>query len=353
MTSSYEKFLALNTNEQRSNPYVISEIGVNHEGSLTKALELIDQSVDAGAHCVKFQTYKADKLAAKDSPAYWDTSQEPTESQFKLFSKFDSFNFEDYELLHQHAQVRGVDFLTTPFDQESVEALDHILPFYKVASADLTNKPLLRSIARMGKPIIISTGASTLDEVIRSVDFLRCEGAHSIALLHCILRYPTDDQYASLEGINTLALAFPDLLVGYSDHVRSDEALDVLKIANSLGAVILEKHFTDDKTKSGNDHYHAMDYEDLKSFTGFVERRRILVGDSNRDLENERMAIQNARRGVYVTRDLKRGDVIQEEDIIPKRPPTEIDIWSWDELVGKELTQDFYEGDALSPKGFK
>jgi sialic acid synthase SpsE len=353
MKRRFEEFLGKGIKEQNLNPYIISEIGVNHEGDFGVALELIDQSVDGGADCVKFQTYKASKLAAKVSPSYWNTEEEPTKSQFELFSKYDGFEIDDYKRLAEYAWKKGADFLTTPFDLESIAQLDEVLAYYKIASADLTNKPLLRSIAKTGKPVVMSIGASTLHEINRSVNFLNQEGAGSITLLHCILRYPTEDANASLANIELLKQEFPSCTIGYSDHVKSDSGLDVLKIAHSLGANVLEKHFTNDKRKVGNDHYHAMDYADLRAFTEYLLRRERLLGQEGRDLSLEAAAINHARRGVYMSRGLKRGDVITEEAISAKRPPNDIDIWDWDELIGKSLLEDVNEGDPLTPQSFK
>ena len=165
-------------------PYVIAEIGVNHEGKLSQALELIDLAKEGGADAAKFQTYKAEKLASKYSPAYWDTKKEPTLSQFELFKKYDSFNEKDYKKLANHCEDINIDFISTPFDSEAVDYLEPIIPFYKIASADITNKPMLKQIAAKNKPIVLSTGASNLSEIKEAVSIIESNGCKNYALLH-------------------------------------------------------------------------------------------------------------------------------------------------------------------------
>jgi sialic acid synthase SpsE len=168
-------------------PYVIAEIGVNHEGSMDLAKRLIDDAKAGGCHAAKFQTYKAAKLASRDSPAYWDTTKEPTTSQFALFSKYDRFGEKEYRDLAAHCAAVGIDFVSTPFHDEAIDFLDDLMPFFKIASADLTNSPLLRKVAAKRKPVLLSTGASTLGEIDEAIAELRAHGCTSIVLLHCVL----------------------------------------------------------------------------------------------------------------------------------------------------------------------
>ena len=246
--------------------YVIAEIGVNHGGDIKLAKELIDLAKKGGAHAAKFQSYKAHKIAAKDSPAYWDTSKEPTESQFELFKKFDSFGPKDYEELAAYCKEVGIDFLSTPFDLEAVDFLNPLQRLIKVASADITNFPLLRKVAASKKPIILSTGCSTIQEIRSAVSELTNHGATEIVLLHCILNYPTSDENANLGMITSLQQEFPNCHIGYSDHTIPSDEMTVLCASYILGARVIEKHFTHDKSLQGNDHYHSMDWEDLQNF---------------------------------------------------------------------------------------
>ena len=247
-------------------PYVIAEIGVNHEGSLATAKQLIELAHEGGAHAAKFQSYKANTLASKHSPAYWDTTKEATLSQHELFQKYDNFGAAEYIELADHAKKVGIDFVSTPFDDEAVDYLAPIVSFYKIASADITNTPLLRRVARIGKPIVLSTGASTLDEVDGAIETLGVAGATDIALLHCILNYPCENVNAHVRMIGGLQDRYPNHIIGYSDHTVPDAEMTAMSIAYALGAVVLEKHFTHDKSLPGNDHYHAMDVHDLSRF---------------------------------------------------------------------------------------
>ena len=199
-------------------PYIIAEIGVNHEGSLKKAEELILLAKEGGADAVKFQTYKAETLASKNSPAYWDTTKEKTKSQFQLFKKYDSFEKEDYVHLYNYSRNNGIDFLSTPFDLDSIDFLDSLIPFYKIASADINNLPFLRKIASKSKPVLLSTGASNTSEIDYAIDILKSNGCDKIGILHCILNYPTADKNASLRMIENLKNNYNNFLIGYSDH---------------------------------------------------------------------------------------------------------------------------------------
>jgi len=325
-------------------PYVIAEIGVNHEGSLDRAKEMVTAARKGGADAAKFQTYKAERLASRDSPAYWDLSAEPTTSQFQLFKKWDTFGRDEYESLAEHCVAEGIHFLSTPFDLEAVDFLVPLMPAFKIASADLTNVPLLRAVGRRGKPVILSTGASTLPEIESAVRVLEGEGCESIVLLHCVLSYPTAYEDANLGMIRGLRRAFPDRLVGYSDHTVPDEGMTVLLSAYLKGASVIEKHFTFDKGRSGNDHYHAMDEQDLKVFHDRVRFCLRLEGDGEkRVVGSEEPARLHARRSIVTKRAIAQGSRIGPEDLICKRPGKGISPLHWDEVVGRVAGQDLDE----------
>ena len=185
-------------------PYIIAEIGVNHEGSLEKAKELIELAKEGGANAAKFQTYKADTIASVNSPAYWDRSMESTASQHELFQKYDCFDEKDYIALCEHCHKVGIEFLSTPFDEVAVDFLDPLMPFFKIASADITNIPFLRKIAFKQKPVLLSTGASNQAEIDLAISELQKYGCKDLCLLHCILNYPTLNENANLDMINGL-----------------------------------------------------------------------------------------------------------------------------------------------------
>jgi N-acetylneuraminate synthase len=324
-------------------PFIIAEIGVNHEGNVELAKELIDQAAGAGAHAAKFQTYTADKLAAKStSPAYWDTSKEPTQSQHELFQRYGIMSDEDYRELARYCAERGVVFMSTPFDLDAVDLLAPLMPAIKIASADLTNIPLVRRIRATGLPVIASVGAATHDEIATTVGELLDgpDAVPQLTLLHCVLNYPTPRENAQLGQIGVLQDEYGDRVsVGYSDHVRpeDDGTMPALEMAALYGSVVIEKHFTNDKTKPGNDHYHAMDASDLARFTERLALYRTLQGSGDLDLGTQGAAISNARRRVIATRDLAAGETIAEGDLIALRSNVGIEIAHWDQVVGATL----------------
>lgn len=329
-------------------PYIIAEIGVNHEGSIELAKRLIDEAAEGGAHAAKFQSYKAGKIASKNSPAYWDTSKEPTQSQYKLFQKYDVFGEEEYKELAQYCEEKGIDFLSTPFDLDAVDFLDPLMPVFKIASADITNVPLIRKCASKGKPLILSTGASTLPEIEFAVQTARDAGASDIALLHCVLNYPTPEENAQLGMINVLKRTFPDCIIGYSDHVVPDETISALEASTLLGASILEKHFTHDKSLPGNDHYHAMDKQDLVLFCKKVVTYRMLISVEGKNLEIEQAARLHARRSIVAACDIKAGEILTEENLITKRPGHGISPVLWDDVIGMRAIADIAEDELIA-----
>lgn len=330
-------------------PYVIAEIGVNHEGSIDQARRLIDLAKEGGADAAKFQSYKADTLASRHSPAYWDTSKEPTASQHQLFSKYDSFSPADYVALADHCRRTGIDFVSTPFDDAAIEFLDPLMAYFKIASADITNIPFLRKVAAKGKPVLLSTGASTLGEIDSAVDALAGAGCRDIVLLHCILNYPTANADAHLRMITGLRRAYPDRPIGYSDHTLPDDAMTSLVTAHLLGAVVIEKHFTHDKTLPGNDHYHAMDVHDLARFVALADRTQVLLGPSDHKapIASEQISRRNARRSIVLARNVTAGHRLEAADLTYKRPGTGVSPSHWDEVLGRAVTRALEADDVL------
>lgn len=332
-----------------SPPYVIAEVGVNHEGDLDLARRLVDLAQEGGADAVKFQTYKAGALASRHSPAYWDLESEPTTSQFELFQKYDRFGPAEYAALAQHCGERGVTFLSTPFDDGAVDFLDPLMPLFKIASADLTCVPLLERIASKHKPVLLSTGAATAAEVEDALAILETGGAPSVHLLHCVLNYPTQDLNAGLGQIKALARIFPGRLIGYSDHTLPEANMDALTWAYILGARIIEKHFTHDKSLPGNDHYHAMDFADLRRFRERVERyRQMAGGEVKHYLPSEEPARAFARRSIVAARDIALGEAITPEAITYKRPGTGIPARHWHQVLGMKAARDIAEDEVLA-----
>lgn len=321
--------------------YVIAEVGVNHEGSIDKAKELIEAAKEGGANAVKFQTYKAESLAAKDALSYWDTSAERIKNQYDLFKKYDMFSAADYQILSQYCTQLEIEFCSTPFDIGSVEVLNPLVNFFKIASADITNFPLIEAIASKGKPIVLSTGASTINEIKAALSRIGRKNQSEICLMHCILNYPTRNQDANLNMIRGIKREFPGYLLGYSDHTKPDENMTILTTSVVLGARIIEKHFTLDKNLAGNDHYHSMDLSDLKKFIKNLKLLEEILGtDKKTFLESEIPARENARRSLHFANDLKKGDFVNANDFICLRPAIGISPIYIENLIGKKLRYD-------------
>jgi len=330
-------------------PYLISEVGVNHDGSMERARMMIEEISQAGGDAVKFQAYKAETLASKNSPAYWDTSKEKTESQYELFKKYDNFDEDDFKELARHSQKFEVDFLATPFDEESVDFLESLMPFYKIASADITNKPLIEYIAGKDKPILLSTGASTIQETWQALEWIQDQGDNEVVLLHCILNYPTNYEDANLAMIRHMREIFPEHTLGYSDHTITVQMDDVLLTAWHYGARIIEKHYTFDKTLPGNDHYHAMDYSDLKSLVEKFKFNQQISGNYHKHyLESEEDSRRYARRSLVAARTIPKGKVIDESDLTWKRPGTGIPPWMIDNVIGGVALKEIKEDEVLN-----
>jgi len=335
-------------------PYIIAEAGVNHEGDIERAKQMIEEVAKAGADAIKFQAYKAETLASKYSPAYWDTTKEPTKSQYELFRKYDKFWKNEFEELADYAKYYKVDFLATPFDTESADFLEPLVPAYKIASADITNKPFLKYIVKKEKPIILSTGASTISEIWRAVEWIREEGNDQIILLHCVLNYPTKYENANLGAIKKMKELFSDYIIGYSDHTLPEHVDEVLITAWLLGAQVIEKHYTWNKSLPGNDHYHAMDYHDLKRVIEKMKFIRKIIGEFEKHyLPSEEISRKYARRSLVAKRYIPRGKVIEEEDITWKRPGTGIPPWMIDYVIGGIALEDIKEDEVLTFKKIK
>lgn len=334
---------------------VIAEIGVNyydiarqrHITDMEAAKLMCLEAYKAGADAVKFQTYKAGKLASRYSPSYWDTSEETTTSQYELFRKFDSFGEPEYRELAEYCAGTGVIFMSTPFDFEAADYLDSMMDTYKISSSDLTNLPFIEYMCKKNKAVILSTGAADGKEIDAAISLIESYG-NELAVLHCVLEYPTPPEHANLSRIVSLREKYPDLVVGYSDHTRPTSDCRILNTAFACGARILEKHFTLDKSLPGNDHYHAMDPQDLMRIKENLESVKLVLGKGGLDpMESEAPARENARRSVVLTRNLKAGDRIERSVITFKRPGTGIAPADYKKVIGRVAVKDLGEDRIL------
>ncbi len=342
---------------KNTKPYLIAEMGVNFYDT-AKALNItpleaaklyIDKAAEAGIDCAKFQSYKAGTIVSKNSPAYWDTTKEPTKTQYELFLKHDSFGEYEYRELCDYTHKKGMDYTSTPFDYASADYLESMVDFYKISSSDLSNLPFIKHIGAKGKPVAISVGAAYLSEVDEAIRALKEAGCKDITILHCVLSYPTAPENANLRVIETLKKDFPDVKVGFSDHVAPDDTMMTLATAYLLGAEVIEKHFTLDKTLPGNDHYHAGDPEDFKkAIRNFKWIDMVLGSPEKTVLECEMVPRREARRSLVLTRNIKAGEKIAKEDLMPKRPGTGISPVYTDIVVGRTVKSDLPEDTILT-----
>lgn len=341
---------------KNTKPYLIAEMGVNFYDTakvmgmlpIDAAKYYIDKAAEVGIDCAKFQSYKAGTIVSKNSPAYWDLTKEMTKTQYELFLKYDHFNENEYRELADYTHAKGLDFTSTPFDYASADYLEDMVDFYKISSSDLSNLPFIKYIGSKGKKVVLSVGAAYLSEVDEAIRTLRESGCNEITILHCVLSYPTDSKNVNLRVIKTLEKTFPNVQIGFSDHVAPDENMMTLATAYMMGAEVIEKHFTLDKTLEGNDHYHAGDPEDFKkAIANFKWIDTILGSGEKTVLECERIPRREARRSLVTTRDMKKGEVINETDVMAKRPGTGISPQYMDIVIGRKVKNDLSEDTIL------
>jgi N-acetylneuraminate synthase len=337
--------------------FIVAEIGVNYYDIAEKekitimeaAKKMIVNAQLGGANAVKFQSYKAELLASRNAPAYWNIDNEPTKSQFELFKKYDSFGKDEYKQLCDFCTSKNIIFLSTPFDFEAVDYLYDLVPIYKISSSDITNLPLIDYIAKKGKPIFLSTGAATLGEIEEAISAITSTGNNNISLLHCILDYPTHYQDLNLNMIKYLKKIFSDYLIGFSDHSKPDDSMLITTLAYVYGAKIIEKHFTLDKSLPGNDHYHAMDLNDLKKLRNNIKFIKKISGQYHkRPLECEKESRLQARRSIVARVNINKGELITREKVVFKRPGTGISPSMLNLILGGIALEDLKEDEILT-----
>ena len=319
-------------------PFLIADIGVNYYDIAQKeeisdidaAKLMILEAKRVGIDAVKFESYKTENLLSEESQTHFD-----------LFKKYDKFGVDEFRQLADFCSELKIKFLSTPLDFESADYLDEFMDIYPISSSDLTNIPFIQHIARKNKPILLLTGAATLNEIKQAVRAIEEVSTVDIAIMHSVLAYPTEYRDANLAMIKDLAQNFPEYEIGYSDHTRPDSNMFVLTTAYNYGADIIEKHFTLDKSLPGNDHNHSMDPEDVMIFKTNVGFLSQLSGMKNKQpLICESSAKRESRRSIVFTKDIKKGDIITADLITFKRPGTGISPARVDEVVGKRALVD-------------
>ena len=322
--------------------YIIAEAGANANSDINLAYKLIDGAVAGGAEAIKFQHYKAEKLVTKTAPKYyvdtlkeWQDGVSPKGCQYDEFSQLDGLGEQDWREIIGYCREKKITFLSTPFDFEQLELLEKLdVPAYKIASADITYLPFLKAVAEKGKPIILSTGASTLSEIADAVDVIEEAGNKQIVLLHCTLHYPCHNNEVNLKAMETMRKRFPDYPIGLSDHSLG---IFVPILAAAFGANVVEKHYTVDKNMmTSTDHFMSVDSDELKEMTQMIHQLPVIFGQSEkRPIPAEALAVQYARRSIIAARNLVAGQTLTSDDLVIKRPGTGIPPRFYEDIVGK------------------
>jgi N,N'-diacetyllegionaminate synthase len=327
--------------------FVIAEIGVNHNGDLTMARKLIDVAVKAGADAVKFQTFQADQLATAEAPKadYQLQSTSADESQLEMLRKLE-LSIDAHRELQDYCHQQGIIFLSTPFDENAADFLDELgVAAFKISSGDLTNSPLLQHVALKNRPIILSTGMADIDEVIEAVSTVRTSGCESVVLLHCVSNYPADPKDVNLRAMQTMRSAF-DVPVGFSDHTNG---IEVALAAVALGACVIEKHFTLDRTLPGPDHKASLEPDELQAMIAGIRTVESALGNGKKvptavEIETAKVA----RRSLIAARDIDAGSILKREMVVLKRPGTGLAPTMLETVLGRRLSQSVSSGSLLT-----
>lgn len=328
--------------------YVIAEAGVNHNCDVQLGYRLIETAGAAGADAIKFQSYTASKISTRVAPRYWVEPKDPSGTQWDTFDKLDKLSDRDFEALLAHAREVGITAFSTPFDDEAVDFLAGLdVPAFKIASADLTCHPLLERAARVGKPMILSTGTATLAEVEEALEVCRRAGNDRVVLLHCTLKYPCPPEGINLRMMEHLMRAFPGVPVGLSDHSLG---ISVPQAAVALGACMIEKHYTVDKALPGSpDHHLSVDPPELRAMLAGIRTVEKALGRAEKGVEPlERDAWMYARRSVTSRVAIPKGTPISREMLTYKRPGTGISPRLFDLVVGRIARVDIPADTTLS-----
>jgi N,N'-diacetyllegionaminate synthase len=330
----------------RKEVFIIAEAGVNHNGSKELAFKLIDKAKEAGVDAIKFQTFKAEKVVSKyaDKAAYQKASTGNGETQLEMVKKLE-LSFSDFIELKNYSNEVGILFLSTPFDDDSIDFLSDLgMEIFKIPSGEITNLPYLMKVAKLVKPVIISTGMSSLAEIEYALNVLRDNGCNDIKVLHCNTEYPTPMEDVNLSAMKTIETAFK-VEVGYSDHT---DGIEIPIAAVAMGATIIEKHFTLDKNMEGPDHKASLEPSDLKAMVNAIRNVEIALGNgikspSKSEMKNKKIA----RKSIVAAREIKEGEIFTEDNLTIKRPGNGISPIRWYEILGKVSNKNYVEDELI------
>lgn len=326
--------------------FIIAEAGVNHNGSFELAKQLVDKAVWAGADCIKFQTFNSKNLVSKNAQKaeYQKKTTDSSESQLDMLRKLE-LTKEQFIELRNYCNQKGIMFLSTPFDLESIDFLVSIgVKTWKVPSGEITNYPFLRAIGQRKESVIMSSGMCTLEEVRAAVNVLKEFGATDITLLHCTTEYPAPYDSVNLKAMLTLQKEF-GYRVGYSDHTNG---IEIPVAAVAMGATVIEKHFTLDKNMEGPDHKASLEPEELRQMVLAIRNVEVAIGDGvKQPSQAEKKNIAIARKSIVAACDIKKGEEFTEKNLTAKRPGNGISPMQWNDILGKKALRDFATDEIL------
>jgi len=330
-----------------NNPtFIIAEAGVNHNGKISLAKKLVDVAVNAGADAVKFQTFKSEGVvsAGVDSANYANKNIGKNVKQLDMIKSLE-LSYKDFEKLKSYCDKKKIIFLSTPHSFDAIDFLDDLVPAYKFGSGDITNIPALKHAAKKGKPMILGTGMSTLDEVKYAIKTIKSVGNNKVIALHCTTNYPCPINEVNLNAMLTMKKEL-DCLVGYSDHTLG---ILIPIIAATLGAVVIEKHFTIDKTLKGPDHKASLESDELKQMIYQIKNLEKVMGDYNKKpTESEKKMMKYVRKSIISKKDIKKNSIIKHDDLIIKRPGTGINPKYYEEIIWKKALKNIKKDTILS-----
>ncbi len=324
---------------------IIAEIGVNHNGSLQMAKQLVRKAKEAGADIVKFQTAKLSSLVSKyaEMADYQKKNTGIVESQKEMLQKL-LLSYEDFVCLSEYCKDIGIGFLSTPFDVESIHFLERLVPFWKVPSGEITDYPYLVEIAKTKKPVILSTGMCEISEIDNAIAILKENGTTELTLLQCNTQYPTPYEDVNLKAMETLQKRY-HVAVGYSDHTQG---IEVAIAAVALGAVVIEKHFTLDRRLPGPDHQASSEPEELKNMVNAIRNIELSLGSPEKKISpSEKENLSVARKSIVAAREIKKGELLSKDNLTTKRPGNGVSPMKWKEVTGTCAIRDFKEDELI------
>ena len=328
---------------------IIAEAGVNHNGDIKIAKELIDIASSGGADIIKFQTFTADRLVTKsaEKAEYQKISTNKNESQRNMLKKLELSKNDHFELIN-YCKGKGIEFLSSPFDEENATFLNELgLKRFKIPSGEITNLPYLRHISKFQKPTILSSGMSNLEEIEDAISVLELSGLKKdlITILHCTSQYPAPFKDVNLKAMKTIADTF-NVVVGYSDHT---EGIEVALAAVSLGAKIIEKHITIDKTMEGPDHSASLDPCELNNMIRAIRNIEISLGSPNKFVtDSEKKNREIVRKSIVAKNKIRKGDIFNKNNLATKRPGNGLSPMNWDKVLGQRATRDYFEDEFIN-----